>query len=72
MKNGSPCPKCGATQVLRLPGKLYDRIPIGVTLFSAVPVTQYLCRQCGYLERWIDSPADRERLVRRYGRKRGG
>jgi hypothetical protein len=57
---------------VRIPGTLYERIPVRWTVIDAVPVSQYLCRDCGYLERWIDSPADRERLAARYPPAGGG
>lgn len=71
MKNTKRCPKCGCDVILKVG---YDPIwyrnqyiPVGITMFSAVPVTRYVCTGCGYSEEWIDK-ADIPRLREKYPR----
>ncbi|WP_278281159.1 hypothetical protein [Clostridium sp. BSD9I1] len=35
----------------------------GMTIFSAVKVTRYLCCDCGYSEEWIDDKKDIEKII---------
>jgi hypothetical protein len=44
-----------------------NNIPAGQTIFSSVKVTRFLCSGCGYSEEWVESPADIERLRKKYG-----
>lgn len=60
MKNKT-CPKYGAHEILRVPAEVGafgtgNVIPTGMTIFSAVEVTRYVCATCGFVEQWIDSP----------------
>jgi len=68
MKNTLICPKCNSKCILRIPGKAGaygsgNNIMMGMTIFSAVTVTRYLCCECGYSEEWIDDKKDIERLI---------
>ncbi len=70
MKNTHTCPKCGGTDVLRIPGTsgaygTGNNIPSGKTIFSYVLVHRYLCCSCGYSEEWIDKE-DIEKLKKKY------
>jgi predicted nucleic-acid-binding Zn-ribbon protein len=60
MKNTGKCPKCGSLKVMRIDSDEpnYQRISVGI--FSGVPVTRFLCRECGFTEEWIESPVDIE------------
>ena len=62
MKKTGKCPKCASAELLRIPGKRGYRssndIPLGMTVFSSVYVTRYLCAQCGFSEEWVDSASD--------------
>ena len=67
MKNSRICPKCNSNDLIRIPGKngpygSGNNIPTGLTVFSAVKVTRYLCCSCGYSEEWIDSKKDIEKV----------
>lgn len=51
MTNGI-CPKCSAAQVYRFAALGYQRdLPIG--FLSSLPLSYYLCTQCGYLEQYV-------------------
>lgn len=72
MKNTRRCPKCGGTEIIKIPGKAGaygagNNIPAGFTNFSAVLVHRYLCCSCGYSEEWIDRE-DIDTLKRKYGK----
>ena len=66
MKNNVSCPKCGGTEIIKIPGKAGayssgNNIMIGMTIFSAILVNRYVCSDCGYSEGWIDTK-DLEKL----------
>lgn len=69
MKNSKTCPKCHASDVIRVDASNSENyIPFGLTVFTAIPVSRYLCGQCGFSEEWVDSPDDLERLRKKYRR----
>lgn len=56
MKQSKTCPKCGCTEILRVEDLVGDRsINLVLGWFSPVPVTRYVCCDCGYVESWVDS-----------------
>lgn len=60
MKHKRLCPKCGAADILHIPGKsgaygTGNNIPTGWSIFSTVLVHRYVCCSCGYSEEWIDN-----------------
>ena len=73
MKNTKTCPKCNSQDIIHVPGTtvgttFHNYIPAGLLpVFSSIPVTRYVCSQCGFSEEWIDSPADLEKLRQKYG-----
>jgi hypothetical protein len=40
---------------------------VGISIFSAISVTRYVCGQCGFSEERLDSPEDLEKLKKKYG-----
>jgi len=72
MRNTHSCPKCRSTDILRIPGKIggpgLNNIVIGLTIFNAVPVTRYLCTDCGFSEEWVDDRAGVEKLRSKFQR----
>jgi|KBSSwiStaDraftv2_1062776.scaffolds.fasta_scaffold3838937_1 Zn ribbon nucleic-acid-binding protein len=71
MKYGQNCPKCESQDIIRVPGYVGphnsgNNIPMGITIFSSVKVTRYVCGACGFSEEWLDSPDDIERLRQKY------
>jgi predicted nucleic-acid-binding Zn-ribbon protein len=67
MKKSNKCPKCNSQEIIRIPGRVSgvgagNIIMTGMTVFSAVKVTRYLCTDCGFSEEWIDDPKDIEKL----------
>lgn len=71
MKNSHSCPKCGSQHLIRIPGRAGaygtgNNIPYGISIFSYVPVTRFVCENCGYSEEWIESTTDIEKLRKKY------
>lgn len=73
MRNTGLCPKCGSRQVIRIPDRP-NRHASGnniyttrATLLGKVPVIRYVCRDCGYVENWVETAAEREALWRTFG-----
>lgn len=59
MRHSHSCPKCGGSKIVFVPGKAGaygsgNNIPVGLTIFSSIPVGRYVCCSCGYSEEWID------------------
>lgn len=76
MKTSKICPKCNSQEIIRIPGQVRgygvgNNILIGMTIFSAVKVTRYLCTSCGFSEEWIDDPEDIEKLKNKFNTKTG-
>lgn len=70
MKNSRICPKCNASNVLRIEGRVDaygvgNNIPAGMTIFSYVKVDRYLCCECGYSEEWVNKK-DIPKLWKKY------
>ncbi len=71
MKNSKKCPKCASSDILRIPGGLDpsgNSIPAGMTVFSSVLVTRFMCVICGFSEEWVESNADIQKLKKKYGK----
>ena len=71
MRNTKICPKCNSTDILKMPGLSGgfgsgNNIQTGMSIFSAVKVTRYLCCECGYSEEWIDNKEDINKLQKKF------
>ena len=59
MKYTHRCPKCQCPDPVRIDGYTGaygagNNVMVGNTIFSAVNVHRYICRNCGFTEEWID------------------
>ena len=73
MKNSGKCPKCGERSILRIPGSAGaygsgNNITVGLTVFSSIKVTRFMCEACGFSEEWVEDPSDRAKLRDKYDR----
>lgn len=73
MKNTNKCPKCGSSDIIKIPGYAGaygsgNNIMVGMTIKSAVPVDRYLCASCGYSEEWVDLD-EIDKVEKKYGDK---
>jgi hypothetical protein len=71
MKITKQCPKCQSHDIVLIPGKrdgggAGNVIRVGV--FSVVKPTLHVCGSCGYMENWLVSRDDIERVRAMYGR----
>lgn len=65
------CPKCGGTDIIKVPGRsgaygTGNNISVGLSIFSAVMVHRYVCCSCGFTEEWVDRE-DVETLRKKFG-----
>ena len=59
MRYSKVCPKCQATNIVRIDGYAGahgagNNVMVGMSIFSAVNVNRYICCSCGFTEEWID------------------
>ena len=68
MKNTKSCPKCGSTDIVRIPdnpnrhasgNNIYTST---YTLFGKIPVIRYVCCSCGYAENWVENEEELEEI----------
>lgn len=74
VKASGKCPKCGTSDRLVFPGHAgtlgSGSLMVGMTVFSAIPVTRYVCLGCGFVEEWIDRASQLEKLRALRSRRR--
>jgi len=71
MKHTKQCPKCKNSKLARIEGKVGaygsgNVIFTGVSIFSAVKVTRYICVSCGFAEEWVDNQEDLETIREKF------
>ncbi len=71
MKNTNTCPKCPSTDIILIPAQPNNShsnyIAIGMWAWQTVPVTRFLCGNCGFSEEWIVGKNWIEQLRKRFG-----
>ena len=72
MKNTGTCPKCKSKDIIRVfedsrPYGAGDNIQIGLWIIDTIQITRYICGKCGFVEEWIDLPADIKQLKDKFG-----
>jgi transposase-like protein len=70
MKTTGKCPKCDSDNVFIVPGR-QDETSIMVDwggFFTSAAVARYVCGKCGYVESFVDSLEDLDRIRRKYKR----
>ena len=69
MKNTRICPKCDSCEVLRIKGGStwtgYQNF-VRATSIKMVPVTRYLCTNCGFSEEWIEDQKGLDLLKKKF------
>jgi ribosomal protein S27AE len=58
VKKSRKCPKCDSTDLLHFSGQTGpfgagSNVPVGGSIFSAVPIDRYVCGACGFVEAWV-------------------
>ena len=54
MKTSGRCPKCKGDAIKRIPGENQSKIGVPTGMLSWVPVTRYICTQCGFVEEYVE------------------
>lgn len=71
MQKVNECSKCGGSDIVRVPGEMVgfgggNYIRVGVTYFSNIPVSRYVCTSCGFIEEWVDGLGSMGSVVRKW------
>ncbi|GAA1542001.1 hypothetical protein GCM10009827_071870 [Dactylosporangium maewongense] len=71
MKYSHACPKCHASDIIRIPGHTGaygsgNNIQVG-QFTRPVPVARYVCLNCGFVEEWVDAPQHLAKLREKFG-----
>jgi len=73
MKNSRRCPKCGGSDIVRIPDRR-GRYASGNNIYTSnfenfgkIPVIRYVCCVCGYVENWVEDPASLQAIRTRFG-----
>lgn len=72
MKLTNRCPKCGSTDLIRVPDDAHRYLANSICVTGAVtvkriPVARYVCHGCGYVEDWVEHPRERDEVKRALG-----
>ena len=54
MKTEGRCPKCDSEAIKRIPGEGQSKIGVPTGMRSWVPVTRYICTECGFIEQYVE------------------
>ena len=72
MRYSNTCPKCKSRTVVRIQdnGRYANGNNIYTTtrtLFGRIPVIRYVCCSCGYVEEWVETPEELEKIRKTFG-----
>ena len=63
MKNTGVCPKCTSSDLRIMRRKVWaTMIPLRNTIFGAVYTSWFICASCGFVESWVESAQDLEKI----------
>ena len=68
MKHVNECKKCESADILKIEGKQMIGETINqlrTTILESIPVTRFLCSDCGYTEEWVENHLDLKRMKRK-------
>lgn len=60
MKHTRHCPKCGASDIIRVPDNAHRYLANSICITKVawvrrIPVARYVCGGCGYVENWVET-----------------
>ena len=72
MKATNRCPKCGYHDIVRVPDDAHRYLANSICItklltVTRVPVTRYVCCDCGYVENWVEHPHERSKIKHAFG-----
>ena len=66
MKNTGVCPKCASTEIRVLRKRTWGMlIQLNRTIFGAAYSSWFICVSCGFVETWVESQKDLEKIARK-------
>ena len=70
MKNGT-CPKCQGQDIAHIKDEKAalggdNNIQLGATIMSVAKVMRLVCLTCGYMEWWVESEQDLDKIRKKY------
>lgn len=70
MKTDRICVKCGSDDLLRVPGlsQSEHHLVTGEKTLHPLRVAKFVCGKCGFIEEWVDSRDDLDKLRQEYQR----
>jgi len=77
MKRTGICPKCGSRDLVRVPDDAHRYLANSICItklvtVERVPVGRYVCCDCGYVENWVETRRDLDRIKGAFGSMRAG
>ena len=54
MKTTGRCPKCECEVIKKISGENQSKIGVPSGMLSWVPVTRYICTECGFIEEYVE------------------
>lgn len=72
MKNTDTCPKCGSRDIVRVPDDAHRYLANSICITKLVtveriPVARYVCCGCGYVENWVETRGELDRIKGAFG-----
>lgn len=72
MRSTGRCPKCGSSDLVRVPDDAHRYLANSICITKLVtveriPVARYVCCGCGYVEDWVEHPRERSRIKQAFG-----
>lgn len=73
MKNAHICPKCGSRSIVRVPddprrhASGNNICTTTATLLGKIPVIRYVCCGCGYVENWVETQRELDKIKQTFG-----
>lgn len=72
MRSTGRCPKCGSSDLVRVPDDAHRYLANSICITKLVtveriPVARYVCCGCGYVEDWVEQPRERSRIKQAFG-----
>lgn len=64
MKHAEKCPKCNGLNIYRAEKSRSERSYLAVAAFSRAKVEIYICSECGYIEEYLKSKEDLEKIIK--------
>jgi hypothetical protein len=69
MKQNDKCTNCGSVNLIRVPVMPGEgpHIAIGDRVMHPIPIMQFVCGACGFIENWVAGDSDLAKLREQYG-----